>query len=154
MSEPDGTKLYPAWRQAEASLVASGLAYGSIITSEWMDEALGIKPALTIPEYQRNELVRLRQLSALRDSLLEGRKMMLVAESGVGYRVVTPEEQTRLSTHTRTKQLRSAMAKMLREVSNVDTARLNDDQRKENVDALAKLGGLRSIFRKRLRFEP
>lgn len=150
MSEPDGTKLYPAWRQAEADLVANGLAFGSIITSEWMDAALGIRPPQSIPEYERNQLVRLRQMTALRDSLLESRKMMLVSEPGVGYRVVTPEEQTRLSTHVRTKEMKAALSKMIKEVSNVDVARLNDDQRKENSDALAKLGAIRSMFRKRL----
>lgn len=131
--------------------MGSGLAYGSIITSEWMDEALGLKPPATIAEYERNQLVRLRQITALRDSLLETRKMMLVSEPGVGWRVVTPEEQTKLAVHVRTKEVKSAFAKMLRELTHVDTAKLTDDQRKENADALAKLGAMRSVFRKRLK---
>lgn len=146
----DETKLYPAWRQAEAEILASGATYGSIIDAQWLDAALGIQPATTIAEYQRNELIRLRQVTMLKESLLEGHKMMLVSEPGVGYRVVTPAEQTRRAMHTRTREVKSAMAKLLREVTHVDRGRLSDEQRRENSDALAKLGSLRVMMRQRL----
>jgi len=145
------TKLYPAWRQAEADLIAQGLTHGSIVPREWLEAAFGLKPARTISEHEKNELVFLRQITALRDALLEGRKMMLVTEPGVGYRVALPEEQTKMSMHLRTKEVKAAMAKMLREVTHVDQSRLTDDQRKENSDALAKLGALRSVVRKQLK---
>lgn len=151
MSPDDEPKLYPAWRQVEADLLASGLTYGSIITTELLDAGLGIVPPKTIAEYQKAELVRLRQITALKESLLESRNMLLVSEPGVGYRVVLPEEQTKLSMHLRTREMKSALAKLMREVSHVDTGRLSDAQRQENVDAQAKLGALRSIFRKRLK---
>lgn len=144
-------KFYPAWRQAEADLITQGLTYGSIVPTEWLNEAFGITPAKTPAEQKRNEFVFLRQWNSLRESLLETRKMMLVSEPGVGYRVALPEEQTRLSKKQRTKEMASAMRKMDREITNVDHSRLTDDQRKENADALAKLGALRSVFRKQLK---
>lgn len=153
MSADDGdrTRLYPAWRQAEADLIAQGMTFGSIVTTEWLEAAFGLREARTISEYQKNELVFLRQVTALRESLLETRKMMLVSEPGVGYRVVLPEEQTRMAMHVRTREIKNAMAKLLREVSNVDLSKLSDAQRKDNADALAKLGALRSTMRKQLK---
>lgn len=149
--EDQQPKLYPAWRQAEADLIAQGLSFGSIVTDDFLREAFGIKPARTINEHEKNKLVFLRQITALKDSLLETRKMLLVDEPGVGYRVALPEEQTRLTVHRRGKEIKRALSKMVREVTHVDTARLNDGQRKENADALAKLGGLRRMARKQLK---
>lgn len=144
-------KLSPAWRQAEKDLLANGLTYGSLIEHEWLDNAFGIKPAQTVSQYQRNELIRLRQLQDLQASLLENHKMMLAPVRGVGYSVVPPEKQTALSLDRRGKEVRAALAKMARELSHVNSALLTDDQRKENTDAMAKLGQLRTITRKKLR---
>lgn len=144
-------KLYPAWRQAEADLLASGLSYGSIITRETLEQAFGIKPAKTIQQHESNNLIYLRQCTALRESLLENRKMMLVSEPGAGFRVAMPEEQTKLAMHQRTREVKAAMQKLAREVTNVDTKLLTDDQRKENFDAQAQIGALRTLFRKQLK---
>ncbi len=147
-------KLYPAWRQAEADLLASGMTYGSIVADDWLRSAFGLPPRKserTVAEFEKNELVFLRQITALKESLLEGRKMLLVDEPGVGYRVALPEEQTKLSMHRRTREVKSAMAKLVREVTNVNVQLLTDDQRKENADAIAKLGALRAVMRKQLK---
>jgi hypothetical protein len=145
------TKLYPAWRQAEADLLANGLTYGSIITRDALDALFGIKPATTVQQHISNELVYLRQCTALRDSLLENRKMMLVSEPGVGFRVAMPEEQTKLAMHQRTREVKAAMQKLVREIANVETTLLTDDQRKENTDAKAQIGALRTMVRKQLK---
>jgi hypothetical protein len=144
-------KLYPAWRQAEVDLIAAGLAYGSLITDEWLDAAFGIKPPQTIAEAERAQLVRLSQRESLRESLLENHSMLLSRVTGVGYSVVPPELQTKVAVEQRTKEIRAALHKLAREISFVNTALLSDEQRKENSDAQAKLGGLRSLFRKQLK---
>lgn len=146
----DAPKLYPAWRQAEADLLANGLTYGSLVTDDFLNAAFGILPPRTIAEYEKNKLVFLRQFTALKDSLLEGRKMMLVAEPGVGYRVAMPEEQTKLAMHIRTREVKNALRKMFAEVKNVDTSRLTDAQRQEHADAVAKMGALRRMASKQL----
>ena len=143
-------KLHPAWRQAESDLLAQGVTYGSLITQDWLDAAFGITPASTIAQHQRNELIRLRQFQELAASLLENYRMMLAPVRGVGYSVVPPDQQTAVSMRRRTKEIRSAMAKMLREVKYVNDALLTDAQRKEHTDATAKLGQLRSMLRKQL----
>lgn len=151
MSSEDSTKLSPAWRQAEADLLASGLTYGSLIDHEWLDEAFGLKPAQTIAQHQRNELIRLRQMQDLQASLLENHKMMLTPVRGVGYSVVPPDKQTKIAMQRRGNEVRAALCKMAKELVNVNATLLNDTQRKENTDALAKLGQLRAMTRKKLR---
>lgn len=151
MSEDQSPKLFPAWRQAEADLIAQGVTFGGLITDEWLREAFGVKEPKTIADAQRNDLVMLRQTECLRESLLENRNMMLRRVQGVGYTVVMPQQQTKLAVEDRTKEVKSALRKMAREISHVEVAALDDAQRKENVDAQAKLGQLRSMFRKQLK---
>lgn len=151
MSEEQSPKLFPAWRQAEADLIAQGVTFGGLITDEWLREAFGVKEPKTIADAQRNDLVMLRQTECLRESLLENRNMMLRRVQGVGYTVVMPQQQTKLAVEDRTKEVKSALRKMAREISHVEVAALDDAQRKENVDAQAKLGQLRSMFRKQLK---
>ena len=151
MSEEQAPKLFPAWRQAEADLIAQGVTFGALITDEWLREAFGVKEPKTIADAQRNDLVMLRQTECLRESLLENRNMMLRRVQGVGYTVVMPQQQTKLAFEDRTKEVKSALRKMAREISHVEVAALDDAQRKENVDAQAKLGQLRSMFRKQLK---
>lgn len=148
MSDP---KLFPAWRQAERDLLASGVTYGSLITTEWLREAFGLREPKGIAEFQRNELVMLRQTHELSASLLENHRMMLVTVRGVGYTVVPPEKQTAVAMERRTKEIKAALSKLAREVSFVNTEQLTDSQRKENADAQAKLGALRSLVRKQLK---
>lgn len=151
MSEDQSPKLFPAWRQAEADLIAQGVTFGGLITDEWLREAFGVKEPKTIADAQRNDLVMLRQTECLRESLLENRNMMLRRVQGVGYTVVMPQQQTKLAVEDRTREVKSALRKMAREISHVEVAALDDAQRKENVDAQAKLGQLRSMFRKQLK---
>jgi hypothetical protein len=143
-------KLYPAWRQAEADLIAQGVTYGSLITDDWLRAAFGITEPTTIAQAQRNDLVMLRQTECLRESLLETRKMMLRRVQGVGCTVVPPDQQTKLAMEDRTREVKNALRKLAREISHVDHSKLNDAQRKENTDAQAKLGALRGLVRKRL----
>lgn len=152
MTDGTETKLSPAWRQAEKDLLNNGLTYGSIIEQEWLDCAFGIQPPQTISQYQRNELIRLRQMQDLAASLLENHKMLLTPVRGIGHTVAHPAQQTQLALNKRGKEVRAALAKMARELSHINGNLLTDAQRTENTDALAKLGQLRSITRKKLRY--
>lgn len=143
--------LYPAWRQAEKDLLEDGLTYGSVLTESDLKRAFNIGEPKSIADVKKLELLYLQHYTALRDSLLINRRMMLVrSRHDDGYIVVRPEHQTRLSTKRRTKELKRAMQKWAREISHVETALLDDAQRKENSDAQAKLGMLHGMFKKQL----
>lgn len=150
-AQDEGPRLYPAWKQAESDLLAEGLRPGQVITREWLESAFGIKPANDIAQYKKNELVFLRQFTDLRDSLLETHALMLRPLVGVGYQVVLPENQTAVAMRDRTNEVRAALGKLAREISHVRHEALTDAQRKENTDAVAKVGGLVAMVRKRLR---
>ena len=154
MNDEQEPVLFPAWRQAEVDLLAQGTTYGSIVTDEWLEKAFGLKPATNIQQFERNKLVMLRQFSALRESLLENHKMMLRPVRGVGYTVVPSHLQTTVAQQDRAKEVKTALRKMAAELSNVNVAALSESQRKENADALAKLGSMSVMFRKALKGPP
>lgn len=143
--------LYHAWRQAEADLISIGIAYGSRIEDEWLRKAFGL-PGLdaekTIAEHERNELIFLRQFSLLRAALLKTHNMMLRPVKG-GYVVVMPQDQTRVAMRDRVREVRSALEKLGRELNHIEVDLLSDDQLRENSDAVAKLGAMRLMMRRK-----
>jgi hypothetical protein len=151
MTDPDKLPLYPAWRQAEADLIEQGITEGSLITDEWLDHALDIRPPQTVAAVQRTQLYRLSQVSALRDSLLKNHRMMLRRTEGVGYTVIPAADQTRVAMRDRTDEIKRGLLKLAEEISHVKTETLTDAQRKENSDAIAKLATLRGMVRKQLK---
>lgn len=151
MDTPDDLPLFPAWREAERLLLARGLTYGSLITDEELAELFGIAPPKSIGDVKRVELESLEQREALRASLLQNHRMMLVRTRSLGYTVVPPEQQTRVAMDLRVREAKHALTKLAREVSHVNLERLSDDQRKENSDAVAKIGALSIMFSKRTR---
>jgi hypothetical protein len=146
MSDEQTPQLFPAWRHAENRLLLEGLEPGKIIPREWFMEAFGLREAQTVPEVQRNALIFLRQLTDLRDSLLQKHSVMLRVLPGIGYQVVPPEHQTAVAMKDRTDEIKRSFAKLSREISHVQLDALNDAQRAENANAIAKLGTLRALM--------
>lgn len=143
--------LYPAWREAERVLLAEGMTHGTLVTDDRLTELFNIEPPRSIADVQRFQLETLGQLDSLRASLLENHRMMLTRARGLGYTVVPPGNQTRLATTIRTREIRNKMRKLVREISHVQVDALTDEQRKENADAIAKVGGLSVMFSKQIR---
>lgn len=153
MTEGQAPQLYPAWRHAEQRLLLEGLEPGRIITREWFMDAFGIREPETVAEVQRNALLFLRQLSELRDSLLQKHCVMLRPLPGIGYQVVPPEHQTMVAMKDRSREVKHALEKLAREISHVQLDALDDAQRKENSDAVAKLGAMRALMKPLLKFK-
>lgn len=146
MTEQQIPQLFPAWRHAESRLLIEGLEPGKIIPREWLMDAFGLREPQTVPEVQRNALIFLRQLTDLRDSLLCRHSIMLRAISGIGYQVVPPESQTGVAMKDRTDEIKRSFAKLTREISHVQMDALNDSQRADNTNAIAKVGALRALM--------
>lgn len=142
--------LFPAWRQLEKELLANGLTYGSLITDEKLREAFGTGNPNSIADVHRLELLHLGQMDALRDSLLVNRRMLLHRTRRIGYIVVPPEQQTRIAMGNRGREMKHALSKLAREISHINTDKLTVEQRRENADAIAKIGALRGMTRKQL----
>lgn len=151
MDEPE-MKLYPAWRQVEADLLARGLQDGEIISMDYLRAGFGVEDPRTLngAEALRQHGVFNFSLGELSASLLENHRIKLRLVDCVGYMVVPPGEQTRLSLRDRRAELNNALNRAVREVTYIRTETLTDEQRKENADAQAKFGMLRSMVKKKL----
>jgi hypothetical protein len=156
--EPDETpdepprdfKLYPAWRQVQAELIAGGLSDGSIITDEYLMQAFGLQPPTTIAEAERNRGLFNFQAGQLRDGLLRDNCIMLQRVPNIGYVVIPPGEQTSVAMRDGSADIMRAFERAAAQVHYVRVDALTEDERKENANAAAKLGALGTILRKRL----
>lgn len=152
----DGTqepKLYPAWRQALHDLELAGIQAGQTIEKSWLEQRFGITAPVTIADAEKNRALFRSLISTLRNNLLLKHKLMLRSVGGVGYRVVEHEDQTATAMRDRSAEIRFVLGKLMDEVSNVRTDLLDDAGRKANSDAVAKVGALMSITKKRLGFD-
>lgn len=146
-------KLYPAWRQVEADLLAAGLTDGQTIAMDYLRAGLGVSDPRDLTD--GNEVLRQQAhfnfaMGSLKESLLTNHRILLRLVEGVGYMVVPANEQTRLTLKDRGAEIANALSRAVAEVSFVRTEQLTDAERKENADAQAKLGALRALTRKRL----
>jgi len=149
MSDQEPT-LYPPWRQALHDLELSGMQPGQVIEHAWLKERFGIKPPTTIAEAEKNAAIYWHFVRELRKHLLEKHLTMWRPIGGVGYRVVEPEEQTSTAMRDRGAEVMSALGRMMDEISYVQTDKLDDAARKANSDAVAKVGVLMGMVKKKL----
>jgi hypothetical protein len=146
-------KLYPAWRQVEADLMARGMKDGETIPMDLLRAGFGVEDPRTMTdgiEVLRQQALFNFSLGELKASLLENHRIQLRLVEGVGYMVVPPSEQTRLTMKDRGSEIMNALTKAEREVTYIREDELTDEQRKENADARARMGQLRSLVRKRV----
>lgn len=147
-----GLKLYPAWRQVEADLLAQGLQDGATIPMDYLRAGFGVKDPRDLNglEAMQHQMQFNFAIGELCESLLENHRIKLRLVEGVGYMVIPPGEQTRLALKDRGAEVVNALNKLARETSFIRVEQLTEDERKANADAQAKVGALRAMVRKRL----
>lgn len=118
---------------------AQGFTYGSVIATEWFSQHFGIKPPTTIPEADQAKMLYATYMGQFRAKLLVDCKMALRTKNGIGQEVVLPGEQTSWAMDEAkniiTKELERAKDRLVY----INSEELNDSERKENTDAIAKL---------------
>lgn len=140
-------KLHPAWRQALADLLLDGLAPGSVIDKDWLNNAFGLTAPRTIAEAEKQRLLFLSMFSGLRTELLEQHRLMLRPVQGVGYEVIDPRRQTEVAQRDRFRTVRRELRHLVAELSFVQHDQLSPAQRQANSDALARVGVLAGMAR-------
>ncbi len=151
MADDSDVLLYPAWREGVKRFLAQGYQEGDEIKHEWFYEAFGLdmpQPETPLRQAERTKLQFLSAFEELRAELLEKHQIALANVRGYGYRVVPAVQQTRWAEAECVEQVKSAMRKMGERLSNVNMARLDADQRKENADALARLSMMASMLKR------
>jgi hypothetical protein len=152
--EPIEPKLFPGWKQAMKELEEMGVGPGQTIEKEWLERAFGIRPARTIAEHERNHHLFRKLFWLLRTELLERKSLMLRAVAGVGYEVVEPQRQTQVALRDRGLEVARSLQKLHCELTYIQADALSEGQRKENADALSKVGALTAMARKQLAMNP
>lgn len=157
MSDDENIDLqrYPRWRQAVQDFLHE-FKYGDLVTHQWLAEHFGMPPVeaeskLTAFELQKRQFEWLESIESFKAELLRDHQICLQSVRGAGYRWVLPHEQTRLATEALEKEVGRAFRSAGQRLRHVRVSELSDEQRRENIDAVAKLSAMRSMHRKALK---
>lgn len=148
------TRLFPAWRQAIDDFLAE-FSYGDLISHEWLEGRFGM-PSLADAgrmapaEFRDRQFEWLGNVEAFKSTLLKDHQVCLQSVRGKGYRWVPPHEQTGFASKEFEKEAGRVFRTAGQRLRNVRIAELNDKQRRENLDAGAKLVALRGMGRRLL----
>jgi hypothetical protein len=153
MTEVAQPKLFPAWKQALADVVAAHIQPGQTINKDWLEQAFGIEPAQTVAQHEKNHHQFRHMFWRFRTELLEQHQLMLRPLAGVGYEVIEPQRQTEVAVKDRGREVAWALQKLTNELTHVRHEALTDDQRKQNADALAKVGQLAALAGRQIGIE-
>lgn len=146
-------KLFPAWKQAVQDFLAD-FRYGDTVPHGWLVERFGL-PApddrMTAAAFQARQFEWLASIEGFKQTLLSEHKVYLQSVRGEGYRWVHPGEQTAAATREFEKEAGKAFRAAGQRLRHIRIGELTDDQRRANIDALAKMASLRGTTRKALR---
>lgn len=148
-------RLFPAWKQAIEDFLME-FKYGDLVPHEWLEDRFGMPSlslvgAMTAEEYRDRQWQWVGSMEAFRSELLRDHQVCLQSVRGKGYRWVPPHEQTSFAAKEFEKEAVKLFRQTGQRLRNVRLAELTEDQRRENLDAGAKLVALRGMARKQLR---
>jgi len=146
---------YPPSKNA-ADVIASQYGYGKTISTEALEGLLELQDtgeAMTRQEHRQAQWDLLKAMDALRKELLEEYRMMLVHDAKMGgYKVAMPDEQTKRTVLDYQSSMRSATKKARSRLIYVNQEMLDEDQRRENQEAISKLELIAKSNRKAIGF--
>lgn len=142
-------ELYPSWRQALVRFRDAGFTYGDTLPHTWLYEQFDctalLDPKITWEQAQKFQLKLLSHFTPFRETLLDRDQIDLQSVPGVGYELVPPADQTGRALKDTIKDVNKAIRKGVARATNVNTALLTTEQRREHADNLTKLGFLRQM---------
>jgi len=153
MAENVELKEFPAYRQAVRDFLAE-FEYGQTVSHSWLVARFGLPEAdekMSVASFQARQFEWLAAIEAFKSVLLHEHQVMLQSVRGEGYRWVLPSEQTAAATREFERDAGRAFRAVGSRLRNIRASELTDDQRRENVDAIAKVSMLRGTVRKQLR---
>lgn len=146
-------KLYPAWKQAVQDFLAE-FKYGDIVPHDWLVARFGLPlpdDQMTATAFQARQFEWLSSIEGFKATLLNDHQVLMQSVRGEGYRWVPPTDQTQAATREFEREASKAFRSAASRLRHVRLGELSDEQRRENIDALAKLSHLRGAVRKQLR---
>jgi hypothetical protein len=155
MADPEETTLLPEWRQAVRDFLAAHFREGDIVSHAWLEEHFGMtklvedKPLLPA-DWNLRQFEWLRNIESFRAELLEDHQIFLSSVFGQGYRVVPPREQTAVAQDKFEREAKRSYRKAANTLKHVRVGELTESERRENLDAIARLAMLRGMHRSTL----
>lgn len=151
MFDDPNLQLYPSWRQALVEFRTAGFAFGDVVPHPWFYTRFDCEELnnskITWEQAQKLQLRLLSQFTPFREALLEQDQIDLQSVPGVGYELVAPSDQSRRAVKDTQREIEKAMRKGVARATNVNTALLTAEQRREHADNLARLGMLRRMLK-------
>lgn len=144
---PGETKRIPTWREAVQEFLSAGFAPGDIVPHDWFYEQFGIVKPEKCPNFKASQdaqLAYMTHVEGLKRELLEEYQIAIRAAPGKGYEVVPPQAQTAWAEDALKSDLYRALKTSKARLVNIQLDELTDDEKKQNLDAQARL----SFFRK------
>lgn len=145
---------FPAYKQAIDEFLAE-FRYGDIVDHAWLEARFGM-PSITdshrmTPEqFTNRQFEWLANIEAFKAELLKEHQVCLQSVRGKGYRWVPPHEQTVVAVEEFDRNVRKVFRNTGQKLRSLRVMELTDEQRRENMDALAKFSALRGMARKAL----
>lgn len=146
-------KLFPAWKQAVQEFLGE-FKYGDIVSHEWLVARFGLPlpdDRMSVAAFQARQFEWLASIEGFKATLLNEHHVLLQSVRGKGYRWVPPTEQTKAATREFERDASKAFRTAGSRLKHLRVGELSDDQKRENVDAIAKLSMLRGAVRQQLR---
>ena len=130
----------------------AGYKPGDILPHTWLYEqfecsGLSDPSKITAEQYMKLRLKLLSQFEAFREALLEQDQIDLQSVPGVGYEIVPPADQSGRAVRDTLRDIEKAVRKGGLRGTNVNTALLTAEQRREHADNLVRLGLLRRMVK-------
>lgn len=141
--------LYPPWKRAVENFVSKEHGPGTIIRTEWLMDQFQIRKPVTANDQKKASVRFVAQFLSFREELLESYNICLRTKPGTGYEVVHPKDQTQFAQNTLADRVHKAFKSAIRKMTYVDHVALNENEKRENTDALAKTATLVSMFNRR-----
>ena len=146
---PDET--YPMWERA-VEMVRERFeveSFGLIVTHEDLKGCMGIVPAKTIDEVQKEQLDYMTGIDKIKLSLLEDYNLFLYSVVGEGYQVLPPAEQIRKGADYYVRKSQRALSRTMSTLANVDSELLDAESRELQLLKMSRVAFIKAAFRKR-----
>lgn len=146
---------YPGHKQAVEDFLKA-FKYGDLVGHEWLEARFGMpsmgeSKSLTVDQFRDRQFEWLANVEAFKAELLRDHQVCLQSVRGRGYRWVPPHEQTGIAMEELGRGVRKVFRGAGQKLRHLRITELTDDQRRDNMDQLAKLSALHGMAKKALR---
>lgn len=145
---------YPGHKQAVEDFLKA-FKYGDLVGHEWLEARFGMpsmgeSKSLTVDQFRDRQFEWLANVEAFKAELLRDHQVCLQSVRGRGYRWVPPHEQTGVAMEELGRGVRKVFRGAGQKLRHLRITELTDDQRRDNLDQVAKLSALHGMTKKAL----